>query len=130
MFRAVPVARGHAVEARVYAEDPGAGHRPSAGLVTRVTLPGDTRVDTWIEPGATVTTHYDPLLAKVICTGADRAEALANLREALAATRFDGVQTNLGQLRSAAADAAFGAAAHDTSTLDAVEDAEPRIDVV
>ena len=130
MFRAVPVARGHAVEARVYAEDPSAGHRPSAGLVTRVTLPEDTRVDTWVEPGTTVTTHYDPLLAKVICTGADRADALASLRTALAATRVDGVRTNLGQLRSAAADPAFAAATHDTSTLDDVEDAEPRIDVV
>ncbi|MET9000896.1 urea carboxylase [Amycolatopsis sp. NPDC004169] len=130
MFRAVPVPRGHAVEARVYAEDPGAGHRPSAGLVTRVTLPAGTRVDTWVEPGATITTHYDPLLAKVICTGTDRADALAHLREALAVTRFDGVQTNLGQLRAAAAEAAFGAAAHDTATLDDVADAEPRIDVL
>ncbi|MEU8638303.1 urea carboxylase [Amycolatopsis sp. NPDC048633] len=130
MFRAVPVARGHAVEARVYAEDPSAGHRPSAGLVTRVALPPGTRVDTWVEPGTTVTTHYDPLLAKVICTGTDRADALAHLREALALTRVDGVRTNLGQLRAAAADAAFGAVAHDTSTLDAIEDAEDRIDVV
>ncbi|WP_410669173.1 urea carboxylase [Amycolatopsis sp. cmx-4-68] len=130
MFRAVPVARGHAVEARVYAEDPSAGHRPSAGLITRVTLPGDARVDTWVEPGTTVTAHYDPLLAKVICTGEDRAGALAHLRAALAGTRVDGVRTNLGQLRAAAADPAFGAAAHDTSTLDGIEDAEPRVDVV
>ncbi|UOZ02416.1 urea carboxylase [Amycolatopsis sp. WQ 127309] len=130
MFRAVPVARGHAVEARVYAEDPSAGHRPSAGLVTRFTRPAGARVDTWVEPGTTVTTHYDPLLAKVICTGTDRADALANLRTALDETRVDGVGTNLGQLRAAAADPAFGAATHDTSTLDDVEDAEPRIDVV
>ncbi|MFJ7216826.1 urea carboxylase [Amycolatopsis sp. NPDC098790] len=130
MFRAVPVARGHAVEARVYAEDPSAGHRPSAGLVTRVALPTGVRVDTWVEPGTTVTTHYDPLLAKVICTGTDRDDALARLRKALATTRVDGVRTNLGQLRAAAADAAFGAAAHDTSTLDGIDDAEPRIDVV
>ncbi|WP_328458691.1 urea carboxylase [Amycolatopsis sp. NBC_00438] len=130
MFRAVPIARGHAVEARVYAEDPSAGHRPSAGLVTRFTRPAGARVDTWVEPGTTVTTHYDPLLAKVICTGTDRADALANLRTALSATRVDGVRTNLGQLRAAAADPAFGAAAHDTSTLDFVEDTEPRIDVV
>ncbi|WP_326954790.1 urea carboxylase [Amycolatopsis sp. NBC_01286] len=130
MFRAVPVARGHAVEARVYAEDPSAGHRPSAGLVTRFTRPAGARVDTWVEPGTTVTTHYDPLLAKVICTGTDRADALANLRTALEETRVDGVATNLGQLRAAAADPAFGAATHDTSTLDDVGDTEPRIDVV
>lgn len=130
MFRAVPVARGHAVEARVYAEDPGAGHRPSAGLVTRFTRPAGARVDTWVGPGTTVTTHYDPLLAKVICTGTDRADALVNLRTALEETRVDGVATNLGQLRAAAADPAFGAATHNTSTLDDVEDTEPRIDVV
>ncbi|WP_284745273.1 urea carboxylase [Amycolatopsis sp. RTGN1] len=130
MFRAVPVARGHAVEARVYAEDPSAGHRPSAGLVTHVAFPAEARVDTWVEPGTTVTTHYDPLLAKVICTGTDRAGALGHLREALAVTRVDGVRTNLGQLRAAAADAAFGTTAHDTSTLDGIEDGEPRVDVV
>ncbi len=130
MFRATPVARGHAVEARVYAEDPNAGHRPSSGLVTRAEFPAGARVDTWVEPGTTVTTHYDPLLAKVICTGTDRAAALANLRDALAATRVDGVRTNLGQLRAAAADAAFGSAAHDTSTLDDIADDEPQIDVV
>ena len=130
MFTATPVARGHAVEARVYAEDPSAGHRPSSGLVTRAAFPDGVRVDTWIEPGTTVTTHYDPLLAKVICTGSDREDALANLRTALAATRVDGVRTNLGQLRAAAADASFAAVTHDTSTLDDVEDGEPRIDVV
>ncbi|NBH11263.1 biotin carboxylase N-terminal domain-containing protein, partial [Amycolatopsis sp. SID8362] len=130
MFRATPVARGHAVEARVYAEDPNAGHRPSSGLVTRADFPAGARVDTWVGPGTTVTTHYDPLLAKVICTGTDRAAALANLREALAGTRVDGVRTNLGQLRAAAADATFGSAAHDTSTLDGIEDTEPQIDVV
>jgi urea carboxylase len=130
MFRAVPIARGHAVEARVYAEDPSAGHRPSAGLVTRVTLPPAARVDTWVEPGTTVTTHYDPLLAKVICTGTDRTEALTHLRDALATTRVDGVRTNLGQLRAAAADAAFGTITHHTSTLDGIDDGEPRIEVV
>ncbi|MFE0026221.1 urea carboxylase [Amycolatopsis sp. NPDC059021] len=129
MFGHAPEPRGHAVEARVYAEDPSAGHRPSAGLVTGVSLPAESRVDTWIEAGSTVTTHYDPLLAKVICTGEDRAAALVALRDALAATRVDGVRTNLGQLRSAVTDARFREAAHDTATLDDVTDDEPRIEV-
>ncbi|MEV0072153.1 MULTISPECIES: urea carboxylase [unclassified Amycolatopsis] len=125
-----PEPRGHAFEARVYAEDPSANHRPSAGLVTGVSLPPGVRVDTWIEAGTTVTTHYDPLLAKVICTGTDRADALANLRAALAATAVGGLRTNLGQLRAAAVDPAFTSATHDTATLDGVTDDEPRIDVV
>ncbi|MFI5611903.1 urea carboxylase [Amycolatopsis sp. NPDC051903] len=129
MFTAVPEPRGHAIEARVYAEDPSAGHRPSAGLVTGVTLP-DVRVDTWVEAGTTITTHYDPLLAKVICTGTDRVAALAALRTALAATAVHGVRTNLGQLRAAADAPAFTAARHDTATLDGITDDEPRVEVV
>ncbi|HKN52533.1 MAG TPA: 5-oxoprolinase/urea amidolyase family protein, partial [Amycolatopsis sp.] len=112
------------------AEDPSAGHRPSSGLVTQVALPDDARVDSWIEPGTTVTTHYDPLLAKVICTGTDRTDALRKLRAALDATRIDGARTNLGQLRAAAADASFEDVSHDTSALDGVEDTGVRIDVV
>ena len=76
---------GHAIEARVYAEDPGNDHRPSAGLVTEVRWPEGARVDTWIVAGTEVTPHYDPLLAKVIVHGASRADAVARLAEALAA---------------------------------------------
>ena len=121
---------GHAIEARVYAEDPHAGHRPSAGILTGVTFPEGVRVDTWVEAGTEVGTHYDPLLAKIIVAGGDRAEALEKLDAALSATRIDGVRTNLGQLRAAARDAAFRSARHHTRTLDAVSDTDPRIDVL
>ncbi|MCU1682461.1 MAG: urea carboxylase [Amycolatopsis sp.] len=130
MIETQPQPWGHAFEARVYAEDPSAGHRPSAGLLTGVTFPENARVDTWIEAGATITTHYDPLLAKVICTGPDRAGALAALEAALGASRVDGVRTNLGQLRAAVVDGHLHAATHDTSTLDGIEDTEPRIEVL
>ena len=91
------VPRGHAVEARVYAEDPGRGGAPSPGLVTSVTFPdGPVRVDAWIEAGLEVSPHYDPMLAKVIARGADRDAALDALAGALAGTRVDGVTTNLG----------------------------------
>ncbi len=72
------VPRGHAVEARVYAEDPNHGGGPSPGLVTAVTLPATApvRVDAWIEAGLEVSPHYDPMLAKVIARGADRDAAL------------------------------------------------------
>jgi urea carboxylase len=125
-----PQAAGHAVEARVYAEDPGRDHQPSAGLVTAVGFPAGVRVDGWIEPGIEVTPHFDPLLAKVIATGPNRSEALARLGGALADSRIDGIQTNLGLLRAAVADPRVLADEHDTSTLDSVRDPEPRIDVI
>nr|WP_042188873.1 urea carboxylase [Kibdelosporangium sp. MJ126-NF4]CEL18512.1 Urea carboxylase [Kibdelosporangium sp. MJ126-NF4]CTQ97996.1 Urea carboxylase (EC 6.3.4.6) [Kibdelosporangium sp. MJ126-NF4] len=130
MFGVLPTPRGHAVEARVYAEDPNEGHRPSAGLLTGVRFPPGARVDTWVERGLTVTTHYDPLLAKLIVTGTSREDALDRLGEALADTRVDGIRTNLGQLRAAAVHPDFRDARHDTATLDTVADVDRRVDVL
>jgi urea carboxylase len=125
------VPRGHAVEARVYAEDPGRGGAPSPGLVTSVTLPAaPVRVDAWIEAGLEVSPHYDPMLAKVIARGADRDAALDALAAALAGTRVDGVTTNLGLLRAAMRQPDVRAVTHSTSTLDGAGDPEPRIDVL
>ncbi|WAU80743.1 urea carboxylase [Streptomyces sp. Qhu-G9] len=121
---------GHAVEARVYAEDPSREHRPSAGLLTRVEFPSGVRVDGWVETGTEVSTSYDPMLAKVVAHGADRAQALARLDEALAGTRVDGIETNLGLVRAALSDPDFRTAAHSTDTLAAVSDPTPRIEVV
>jgi len=125
------VARGHAVEARVYAEDPGRGGAPSPGLVTSVTLPGDPiRVDAWIEAGLEVSPHYDPMVAKIIARGTDRDAALTALAGALSATRVDGIATNLGLLRAAVRRPDVRALAHSTGTLDGAGDPEPRIDVL
>ncbi|MFJ8004849.1 5-oxoprolinase/urea amidolyase family protein [Streptomyces fagopyri] len=122
--------RGHAVEARLYAEDPSREHRPSAGLLTRVEFPAGVRVDGWVETGTEVTTAYDPMLAKVVAYGTDRAHALERLDEALARTRVDGVETNLGLVRAALADPSFRRAAHSTATLARVTDPTPRVEVV
>ncbi|MCQ9132895.1 5-oxoprolinase/urea amidolyase family protein [Streptomyces hilarionis] len=122
--------RGHAVEARLYAEDPSRGHRPSAGLLTRVEFPGGVRVDGWVETGCEVTTSYDPMLAKIVAHGADRAHALRRLDEALARTRVDGIETNLGLVRAALADPRFVTASHSTATLAEVRDPTPRVEVV
>ncbi|MGW1883610.1 5-oxoprolinase/urea amidolyase family protein [Streptomyces sp. NPDC001970] len=122
--------RGHAVEARLYAEDPSRGHRPSAGLLTRVAFPDDVRVDGWVATGTEVTTAYDPMLAKVVAHGNDRAEALERLDLALAATRVDGIETNLGLVRAALADPAVREATHSTATLATVTDPTPRIEVM
>ncbi|MPY50183.1 5-oxoprolinase/urea amidolyase family protein [Streptomyces acidicola] len=130
VVRAPGAPRGHAVEARLYAEDPARDHRPSAGLLTRVEFPPGVRVDNWVETGTEVTTSYDPMLAKVVAHGHDRAHALRRLDEALARTRVDGIETNLGLVRAALADPAFAAAAHSTATLSSVTDPTPRIEVV
>jgi acetyl/propionyl-CoA carboxylase alpha subunit len=92
--------RGHAIEARVYAEDPANGFLPTGGRVERLVLPAwpGVRVDTALREGDDVTPAYDPLLAKVIAHAADRATALARLRAALEEVVVLGVVTNLGFL--------------------------------
>jgi urea carboxylase len=62
----IPEPRGHAIEARIYAEDPAREFRPSAGRITALSWPSAARVDTWIEPGSEVSAFYDPMLAKLI----------------------------------------------------------------
>ncbi|GAA3218406.1 5-oxoprolinase/urea amidolyase family protein [Actinocorallia longicatena] len=126
----VPERSGHAFEARVYAENPSRDHRPSAGLLTNVVFPAGIRVDGWVETGTVVTTSYDPMLAKVIVHGPDRAAALAALGEALAGSRVDGIETNLGLLRAIAADPAVAAAEHSTATLAGIGDGSRRIEVL
>jgi acetyl/propionyl-CoA carboxylase alpha subunit len=92
--------RGHAIEARVYAEDPANGFLPTGGRVERLALPAwpGVRVDTALREGDVVTPAYDPLLAKVIAHAADRTTALLRLRAALEEVVVLGVVTNLGFL--------------------------------
>ena len=80
--------QGHSLQVRVYAEDAAKQFQPSAGLLTQVALPPDTRCETWVETGTEVSAFYDPLLAKIIVHGANRAESLTRMQIALAATRF------------------------------------------
>ncbi|MBR0558321.1 urea carboxylase [Ciceribacter sp. L1K23] len=94
--------KGAAIEARVYAEMPHAGFRPSAGLLTEVIFPENVRIDGWIETGTEVTPFYDPMLAKVIVSGEDRPAAIAALSSALAGTSICGIETNLGYLKTIA----------------------------
>jgi acetyl-CoA/propionyl-CoA carboxylase, biotin carboxylase, biotin carboxyl carrier protein len=93
---------GHAVEARVYAEDPAAGFLPSTGTVAAVREPAGPgiRVDSALRPGLEVGTAYDPMLAKVVAWGPDRPTALRRLDAALADAAVVGVGTNLGFLRA------------------------------
>jgi len=91
--------RGHAIEARLYAEDPEAGFLPATGEVVAVQWPSGCRVDAGIGPGERVTGRFDPMLAKIVAHGPTRGEALSRLRAALYETRVLGVRTNLRFLR-------------------------------
>ncbi|MCO4761986.1 MAG: acetyl-CoA carboxylase biotin carboxylase subunit [Myxococcales bacterium] len=92
--------RGHAVEVRIYAEDPAAGYLPQVGTLERLRWPHApfVRVDSGVAEGDTIAMHYDPMLAKIIAWGADRSEAIARLQSALRATVIHGVNTNLAML--------------------------------
>ena len=97
-----PKPRGWAMEARVYAEDPNLDFRPSSGLLTEVSFPEWTRCDGWIAAGTEVSPFYDPLLAKVMVHGSDRADAVALMSKALEESKISGIETNLRYLRQVA----------------------------
>jgi urea carboxylase len=129
----VPAPRGHAIEVRVYAEDPAREFRPSAGQITALTFPdteSGVRVDTWIEPGSEVTAFYDPMLAKLIVHGQDRADAVARLEQALAATQIAGIETNVRYLRSLAQHPAFVAGELITQSLGTLRFASASVEVL
>ena len=103
---------GHAIEARLYAEDPERGFLPAAGRVTRLRLPREgpnLRIDAGIREGDSVSPHYDPLIAKLIVRDDDRAGAVRRLRRALAGVHILGPATNRGYLAALAALPAFRA---------------------
>jgi acetyl-CoA/propionyl-CoA carboxylase biotin carboxyl carrier protein len=94
---------GHAIEARIYAEDPAQGFLPSPGRVSAVSLgegQAGIRVDSGVQAGDEIPGHYDPMIAKVIATGADRSEALHRLQTALVSSRVVGIASNIGFLAS------------------------------
>ncbi|MFO1039049.1 MAG: biotin carboxylase N-terminal domain-containing protein [Geminicoccaceae bacterium] len=109
---------GHAFEARLYAEDPTKGFLPATGRLHTLRFPTDARIETGVREGDTVTPFYDPMIAKIIVHGPDRAAALQSLASALDATMVDGVATNLGFLRGVAAAPAFRDLTIDTGWLD------------
>ena len=117
---------GHAVEARVYAEDPGRGFLPSTGVLAHLGTPPESarvRVDIGVREGDTVTPHYDPMIAKVIAHGEDRAAALTRLSGALRGFDVAGVATNVPFLARLLADPEFRAGDADTCLIDRKLDA-------
>ncbi|MUK02392.1 acetyl/propionyl-CoA carboxylase subunit alpha [Vibrio cholerae] len=114
------VLTGHAVEARVYAENPEAGFLPSTGSILALTEPAGEgiRVDSSLLPGGTVSSSYDPMVAKVIAWGSDRGQALDRLDAALAGTVVLGVETNIEYLRLLVTDDDVRAARLDTTLIE------------
>ncbi len=92
-----PEPRGHALECRIYAEDPARGFAPSPGTIERLRWPQGPgiRVDSGVEEGDTIPLDYDPMVAKLVAFGRDRDEALRRMRRALRETRVDGIETSI-----------------------------------
>ncbi len=108
---------GHAMEARLYAENPATGFLPSTGPLTRLRLPAGIRIDSGVEEGGKVTPFYDPMIAKLIAHAPDRAAAAAKLAAACAAVEVWPVRTNAAFLARAAADPEFVAGRVDTGFI-------------
>ena len=111
---------GHAMEVRLYAEDPGRDYMPSIGTLHHLRPPAEgphVRVDTGVRQGDAITVHYDPMIAKLIVWDRDRGAAARRLQAALLEYEVAGVQTNLELLRRVAAHPAFLAAELDTGFL-------------
>lgn len=115
-------ASGHAIEVRLYAEDPAHGYLPSIGTVECFDMAPELRVDSGVEVGSTITTHYDPMLAKVIAHAADRPSTAAILARGLRRSRIHGVVTNRDSLVAIVESAPFLAGETTTGFLDSNPD--------
>ena len=112
---------GHALEARIYAEDPDNGFLPSTGSLSHLRFPAETsdvRVDTGVRQGDSISVHYDPLIAKLIVRGNDRKSCLQRMLRALGETQVAGVTTNVDFLAAVIAHEAFHAADFDTGFIE------------
>jgi acetyl-CoA carboxylase biotin carboxylase subunit len=117
-FAEKPAARGHAIECRVYAEDP-VKFLPSPGTITHLRVPDGpyVRNDSGCYEGAEIPVHYDPMISKLVVWGEDRARALARMRRALDEYQVRGIETNLAFHRRCVRHAAFAAGDYDTGFI-------------
>ncbi|MDA0688537.1 MAG: urea carboxylase [Proteobacteria bacterium] len=126
--------KGHAVQARIYAEDPFKNFQPCAGLLSYVQFPepsaGSLRVDHWIESGVEVSPFFDPMLAKIIAIADNREQALAGLGQAIAATSIYGIETNLDYLQQLIVSEPLSSGQYFTKTLAGFEYSKHGIEVL
>jgi len=120
--------RGHAIEARIYAENPDRNFIPSPGLITSFRPPEGPglRVDSGVEEGTKVTVHYDPLIAKLIAWGSDREEAIARLDGALAEFDIQGIKTSISFHREALRQPEFVSGCYTTDFVETMMKARKR----
>jgi len=115
---------GHAIQARLYAEDPGRDFQPSPGLLTAVDFPKADgkalRIDTWVEAGCEIPPYFDPMIAKLIAWAPTREAASAGLDRALADTRLYGVESNRDYLRQIIEDVPFASGSPWTRCLESL----------
>ncbi len=138
-----PEIRGHAIEVRLYAEDPASDYLPQAGSLSHFAVPGaepfavprggmdpvSVRLDSGVESGSVVSPHYDPMLAKLIAWGPSRREAAARLAAALTLAEVDGVVTNRDLLVRVLRHPGFAAGETDTGFLERGEGlSDPLVD--
>ena len=126
--------QGHAIQARLYAEDPGRDFQPSPGLLSEVAFPAADgralRIDTWVEAGCEIPPYFDPMIAKVIACAPTRDAARDALDAALAQTRLYGVETNRDYLRQILADAPFSSGSPWTRCLETLAYRSTALDVL
>ncbi len=121
---------GCAMEFRIYAEDPERDFRPSSGTITNAVFPEGIRCDKWVKTGTEVSAFYDPLLAKLIVGGPTREATIAASAAALAGTRLDGFETNLGLLRGVLENDEFRAGRVYTGLLKTMTFRSPAFEVI
>ena len=125
-----PTTSGHAIEARLYAEDPAHDYLPVTGVVHQFTFPAapGLRVDSGVEAGSTISTHYDPMLAKVIAHAPTREQAALTLADAMRRARIHGPTTNRDLLVRILEDRDFIAGSVDTHFLEVRDLTAPLVD--
>ena len=122
--------KGSSIQVRLYAEDPNKNFQPSSGVLSGVEFSADARNETWVERGSEVPSYYDPMIAKIIVKAMSREAALEKMRDVLADTRVDGIETNLDYLRQIVVDQVFTQGRQTTRYLNAFHYQPNTIDVL
>ena len=122
--------KGHSIQVRLYAEDPIKQFQPSAGLLTYVQFDQNARIETWVETGSTVSSFYDPMLAKIIVTASDRDAAIQAMQSSLADTQIAGIETNLEYLQNIIAGEVFNSGTQTTRFLNSFVWKTQKIEVL
>jgi urea carboxylase len=130
LYAYVHAPKGHAIEVRIYAEDPSKNFQPSSGVLTNVKFAKGIRCDTFIETGLNVCAFYDPMIAKLIVKADERSEALVKIADAIENTEIDGIETNLRYLGAIVKSEVFKNAQQTTKYLNSFAFSTSSIDVL